>query len=337
MGGVGKTELAIQYAKDPFAEKTYPGGICWLSARNQDIATDIVKFAKINCGLSIPEFKDVHDQVRFCYQNWPAAGDVLIVLDDMTKYEAVEPYLPHSDSRFKLLITTRLELGSSFTKFPLGELEEDGAIALLKSLVDCDRIQSQIEEVKSLCKRVGYLPLGLELLGRFLARKPDWTVSRLIEKLASESLAAEALRKTEDGMTAQQGVDEALELSWQELNEAEQELACVLGMFAIAPIPWSLVEQCIVAYKVSFLPKVIDLFAGNQNRQRVILDDLNIEEIRDRGLVDRNLLKWAGENIYQMHQVIQEYFRIKLYQLPNQGQSIKVNFLQSNGKDCKDY
>ncbi|HEY9829589.1 MAG TPA: hypothetical protein V6D26_03360 [Stenomitos sp.] len=37
MGGVGKTELATQYALLHWLLLTYPGGICWLRARDEDV------------------------------------------------------------------------------------------------------------------------------------------------------------------------------------------------------------------------------------------------------------------------------------------------------------
>jgi tetratricopeptide (TPR) repeat protein len=302
MGGIGKTELALQYAIAQLKQSYYPAGLCWLRARDQEIATQIVTFAQAHLGLRPPDQLEIDTQVRFCWQQWPE-GNALVVLDDMTDYDAIQPYLPPPDPRFKLLITTRLKLGRSVEEFEIEELDEDGAITLLESLVGGDRIQAQIEDVKALCKRVGYLPLGLELLGRFLARKPDWTVSRLIEQLASKSLAAKALIETEAGMTAQLGVAEALELSWQELNKAEQELAYVLGMFAIAPIPWSLVEQC------------------HSN-----VDPDELEDTRDVGLIARSLLRRFGEGTYQLHQIVQEYFRIKLERRSDQGYEIKSNF-----------
>jgi predicted ATPase len=46
MGGIGKTELALQYARYHYHQGTYPGGICWLQARDQDVASQIVSFAK---------------------------------------------------------------------------------------------------------------------------------------------------------------------------------------------------------------------------------------------------------------------------------------------------
>jgi tetratricopeptide (TPR) repeat protein len=304
MGGIGKTELALQYAIEQLQQGQYPAGFCWLRARDREIATDIVTFAQVHLGLSLPDQLEIEAQVRFCWQWWPE-GEALVVLDDVTDYQAIEPYLPPADPRFKLLITTRLDLGRSVQKIAIEELDEDGAIALLESLVGVERVRSQLVDAQALCKWVGYLPLALELLGRFLARKLDWSIDRLLKALEDKRLDAKALVETENGMTGQLGVAAALELSWQELNEAEQELACVLGMFAIAPIPWSLVESC---------------------RPDVESDDL--EEIRDDGLMARSLLKRVGDSSYQLHQLVQEYFRIKLGEKGDQGQSIKANFWQ---------
>jgi tetratricopeptide (TPR) repeat protein len=304
MGGIGKTELALQYAIAQLQQGRYPAGICWLRARDREIATDIVNFAQVHLGLKLPEQLEIDAQVAFCWQRWPE-GEALVVLDDVTDYQAIEPYLPPADPRFKLLITTRLDLGSTVQKVAIEELDEDSAIALLESLVGGERVRSQLANAQALCKWVGYLPLALELLGRFLARKPDWSIGRLLKALDEKRLAAKALVETENGMTGQLGVAAALELSWQELNEAEQELACVLGMFAIAPIPWSLVESC---------------------QPEVKPDDL--EDTRDDGLMARSLLKRVDEVSYQLHQIVQEYFRVKLEQRLDQGQVVKVIFWQ---------
>jgi tetratricopeptide (TPR) repeat protein len=304
MGGIGKTELALQYAIDQKNQGYYPAGLCWLRARDREIATELLTFAQTHLGLSIPEQLEIDAQVRFCWRMWPQ-GEALIVLDDVTDYQAIEPYLPPADPRFKLLITTRLDLGSTFQKVPLEELDEAGSIALLESLVGEERVRSQLADAQGLCKWVGYLPLALELLGRFLVRKLDWSIDQLLKALEEKRLYAKALVETENGMTGQLGVAAALELSWQELNEAEQELACVLGMFAIAPIPWLLLESC---------------------QPEVEPDDL--EEIRDDGLMARSLLKRVGDGSYQLHQIVQEYFRIKLGERGDRGQSMKATFWQ---------
>jgi tetratricopeptide (TPR) repeat protein len=304
MGGIGKTELAIQYALKQLKQGKYPAGVCWLSAGDREIATQIVMFAQVHLGLIPPDRLEIDAQVRFCWQQWPE-GDAIVILDDVTDYEAIEQYLP-SDPRFKLLITTRLQLGSSAKKFPVEELDEESAIALLESWVGCDRIQSQLDDAKALCKWVEYLPFALELLGRFLACKPERTIDRLPKVLDDHRLEIKALTAPESVMTAKLGVVAALELSWQELSEAEQALACLLGMFAIAPIPWPLVEQCLQED-----------------------DPKELEDARDNGLMARSLVKRVGEGGYQLHRIVQEYFRIKLEQRFDRGAGIKESFCRA--------
>lgn len=306
MGGIGKTELVLQYAIATLPKSVYPGGICWLRSRGQEIATQIVSFARANLGLTIPDDMEAAEQVVFTWQRW-REGNTLIVIDDVNDYDEIAPYLPPPDPRFKVLITTRQSFGASVTTIDIKELSDDDAIALLKSIVEEARIESQRSEAEALCTWVGNLPLGLELLGRFLARKPDWAIAKLLERLESQRLAAKALIEPESGMTATLGVAAALELSWAELSKSEQDLACLLGMFAVAPIPWTLVEQ---------------------HYEGVVSDEL--EKWRDEGLRDRSLLNRVGEETYQLHQIMQEFFREKL----SQKKSISNQVYEQKLKDC---
>jgi tetratricopeptide (TPR) repeat protein len=302
MGGIGKTELALQYAIAQLGQGQYPGGLCWLRARGQEIATQIVSFAKTKLLLMIPDDLEAQQPVDLIWRLWPE-GNALLILDDVTDYNEIAPYLPPSDPRFKVLITTRKNFGAGVTSINIEELSDEDAIALLKSIVGDERIESQRSDAQVLCKWVGNLPLGLELLGRFLLGKTDWAISKLIERLGSKRLAAKALVESKSGMTATLGVASALELSWAELSEQEQDLACLLGMFAVAPIPWELVEPC--------FPDV---------------DPDDLEEWRDQGLGDRSLIKRVGQGTYQVHQVVQEFFRATLQEKGESGNTLKSSF-----------
>ncbi|HYX16433.1 MAG TPA: NB-ARC domain-containing protein, partial [Nostoc sp.] len=91
MGGLGKTELALQYAKAH--RETYKGGICWLLAKAEDVGIQIVQFARTHLDLNPPEDLDVLTQVQYCFRLW-REGNVLLVLDDVGEYQQVKPYLP---------------------------------------------------------------------------------------------------------------------------------------------------------------------------------------------------------------------------------------------------
>ena len=82
MGGIGKTELALQYAHFHHKQKTYKGGICWLDCRGENIGLQIISFAISQFNLQIPKEEDLQTRIKFCWRNWPK-GDVLIIFDDV--------------------------------------------------------------------------------------------------------------------------------------------------------------------------------------------------------------------------------------------------------------
>ena len=305
MGGIGKTELALRYARYSLEKQSYIAGICWLQAKQQDIGIDLVNFTQAQLGLMPPDGLDLLTQVQFCWRNWPKNGDVLVIIDDVTDYDAIQPYLPPDEHRFKVLFTTRLQLGVTIRSFPINVLSLEASLKLLSSLISSEKLETELETAQSLCDWLGYLPLGLELVGRFLARKPDWSLGKMQQKLESKRLESRALNKRQSDMTAiHESVAAAFDLSWQELDESEQQLAYHLSLFAVAPIPWGLITEWIDK------------------------DEDDLEDWRDEGLVNRSLLKRVGYNTYQLHQLIREFFRTKL----NKGlkfSNLKQSFCQN--------
>ncbi|MEH2069441.1 MAG: tetratricopeptide repeat protein [Nostoc sp.] len=301
MGGVGKTELALQYARNH--RETYKGGICWLLAKTGDVGIQIVQFVRTHLDLNPPEGLDVLTQVQYCWRHW-REGYVLLVLDDVGEYQQVKPYLPSSSSRFKVLITTRQYLGASIQQLSLDVLQPEAALELLKSFFQetPQRIEQELAVANQLCEWLGYLPLGLELVGRYLKRKPDLSLTEMLRRLEKKRLEQHALIKAEGDMTAQRGVLAAFELSWQELNDDDKQLGCLLSLFAPAPIAWDLVEQC--------LPDS---------------DEEELEEIRDDKLLNLHLLQRKDEGVYQLHPLLREFFQYQLTSL-EQAEELKQSF-----------
>ncbi|BAY22733.1 NB-ARC domain-containing protein [Calothrix sp. NIES-2100] len=308
MGGVGKTELALRYANQH--RETYMGGICWLLPKSGDVGIQIVQFARTHLDLNIPEGltenpkQKLLAQVQYCWRHWPQ-GEALLVLDDVRNYEEVKPYLPPSSSQVKVLMTTRLYFGG-IKQLSLDVLQPEAALDLLKSLLleTPERVERELAVAKQLCEWLGYLPLGLELVGRYLARKRDLSVTEILQRLKAKRLDERSLSKSksEANMTAQRGVLAAFELSWQELEEEDKQLGCLLSLFAAAPIPWYLVEQC--------LPEK---------------EKEDLEDIRDDQLLNFHLLQRKGNGIYQLHTLLREFFQYKLRGL-EQAEEFKRSF-----------
>ncbi|MEH2035329.1 tetratricopeptide repeat protein [Nostoc sp.] len=286
MGGVGKTELATQYALIHLLLNTYPGGICWLRARDEDIGLQILQFAIAKLGLKPPEDWDLPKQVDFCWSRWHD-GDVLVVLDDVNDYPKVEQYLPPQSPRFKLLITSRLQLDFS-QSFTLDVLSESAALELLQEWVGAEKVAQELEDAKEICQRLGCLPLALNLVGRYV-KKRKISLAEMLRRLEEKKLTHESLARDEEDRTwtlnVKRGVAAAFELSWEELNDDAKELGVLLSLFALAPIPWKLVESVETGKDAEQLEK-----------SRVDLKDLHLLQ---------------GEDSYQLHQLIREFFQLK--------------------------
>jgi hypothetical protein len=305
MGGIGKTELAIQYAKQ--YETDYPGGICWLFVREFNVGTQLVGYAQAQLGLRIPEGLELSDQVSFCWRNWPQ-GDVLIVLDDVENYSRdVEPYLPPEVQRFKVLMTSRIKFGPPIRLLSLKVLDLQESLELLGSLVGKQRIEAEPEIANTLCEWLGHLPLGLELVGRYLAEEPDLSLAQMLFRLQRKAEKRQALKdeslvrdETDPGwtMTARRGVAAAFDLSWEALDEKSKHLSKLLSLFALAPIPWYLVEQV--------KQKHCELYPENNQFEADALKTAR------RKLLRFHLLQDVSQETYQLHSLIREFFKGKL-------------------------
>ncbi len=307
MGGIGKTELALHYGWLSWATGAYPGGVCWV--RSQQELSDLLLFARTKLDLAPPEGLEAPAQLAWCWQHW-RQGNTLIVFDNVEAYADIEPFLPPNEPRFQVLLTTRRDLRRSVQKLRLPVLSEEAALALLKALVGT-RIEEQEETAKALCQQLGYLPLALELVGRYLARKQDLSVAELQQRLQAKGLDAPALTKREAGMTATKGVKAAFELSWEALSAEAQGLAACLSVFAAAPLEWQWVEDCFTE-----------------------ADAETMEELRDDELLGLHLLQRLAPNVYQLHPLIREFFVEKLTHQPN-SQEWKQRFCQRMVKEAQ--
>ena len=239
MGGVGKTELAIQYAREHLAD--YPGGICWVNAQGILAGTQIIRFAEIKFKIVLPDGWELADQLQFCWQKWQP-GDVLFIFDDVFNYkQQVKPFLPNQ-SRFKVLLTTRFQFDSTLQQLRLDVLKPLAAMRLLKSIVGRERLQQEPKIARSLCQFLGYLPLALELVGRYLDLQPNLSLAKLLRRLEKQRLDHAALIPPKDGndvMRYELGVEAAINLSWEKLDENAKNVGCYLSLYALAAIPFS--------------------------------------------------------------------------------------------------
>jgi tetratricopeptide (TPR) repeat protein len=303
MGGIGKSELALQYAYQ-HVKSTYPGGVLWVKAR-EDIGLQILDFVRLHADLVPPTDWTILEKVRWCWKEWRDEL-TLIVFDDVQQYADIKDFLPPSPSQFRTLLGSRSKFPAPVRNYEIKVLSEAAAIGLLGSFAPDLRLRvdADLATAQAICLWLGYLPLGLELVGRYLAQKPDLTLVQVWAKLQAQRLNAQALQAADRNMTATLGVIAAFELSWQELTPEAKQVAARLSLFALAELPWQLVADCLSEW-----------------------DREKLEELRDSELCRASLLTRTGQGMYELHQLLREFFAIKLAEMP-QREEFTTKFAQ---------
>ena len=305
MGGVGKTELAWQYAQR--RGDAFPGGVCWLRGV-EPIAAQIVSFALEYLDLRVPE--QTENPVAYSCQRWPGEGPVLMVIDDVQDYGALKAVLP-SSQRFRVLLTTRRAILPVGQRLALEVLVPGAALELLESLVGATRIEAERVAAEALCEWVGRLPLGIELVGWYLQERSALTIEQLLARLAEKRLAAKALIETHPEMTAELGIAAAFEVSWEPLTAAARKLAGLFGLFAAAPVKLEWVQAACERAGIAGLDEEGLEDAVVELRRMHLLQEKRQEGLR-----------------YQVHPLVREFFAVKRANL-SEAERLPYGFAQS--------
>ncbi|MEO1378349.1 MAG: hypothetical protein AAFW70_29585 [Cyanobacteria bacterium J06635_10] len=161
------------------------------------------------------------------------------------------------------------------------------------------KVFKELETAEEICKWLGYLPLGIELVGRYIKKKPPhFTLKKMLQQLQQQRLDTEAINNSvqQTLSTAQRGVLDAFEISWVELSPQTREVGALLSLFAGDIFDWGWVES---------MSKSL-----NWDESDV---ELAIEELYQRHLV--KCLEEDDEECgyyYQIHPLIREFLKIKL-------------------------
>ena len=158
MGGLGKSELALQYAW-PYRQEYVAR--YWLPLRGVGLAQAVVTLA--NRTLPLPETMQsatLDEQAAWYWQHWlPQDGKVLVIFDDVNDLQTIPKQARPLTERFQILVTTRKrKLSSQFAEVPLGVISEDEALELLRKLLGKSRVDRELAAAQAICEYLGYLP-----------------------------------------------------------------------------------------------------------------------------------------------------------------------------------
>lgn len=180
MGGLGKTQLAVQFAWR-FGYKFT--GVHWVSAVQADAIDSSIALCGQSMGLDLPQ--DLHAQAEWTVRAWKESGPRLVILDnleDMSLAAEVLARLRHSAIR--ILVTTRQHewAGLNLKEIPLPVFTEEESLAFLRNYLPGNE-RASAEELIELHRRLGGLPLPLDLAGSYLKAVQTISVSDYLSQL----------------------------------------------------------------------------------------------------------------------------------------------------------
>ena len=184
IGGLGKTQLAVEYAYEFRAR--YENGVFWLTA-DKDIDTQLIKIGKDLRWIS-SESDSGFNLTELVRNRFRKLSDCLIIFDNVDDRSAIEEYLPEKDAHPHLLITSR-EKQSGFHQIELDLLKRDEARNLLLSIAGREP-QTPVgkKALEGILMELEDLPLAVELVGGYLGEKPLFTFEKYYLFLLGEPL-----------------------------------------------------------------------------------------------------------------------------------------------------
>jgi len=230
MGGVGKTALAVHVAHR--VVERYPDGqiVVEMGGTAERPLTPVEAMGQVLHAFQ-PDMRlpDDPNEVTALYRTTLEGRRVLLLLDNAANSAQVRPLVPPAGCG--LVVTSRHNISlPGLRHFDLDALPMEEACALLRTIVGDGRATG--EELGTIAKLCGRLPLALRVAGDFLVVHPDWSAGEYAQALADERERLARLRHEDLDVGA------ALGLSAAQLVRERPELAARWQMLSVFPAPF---------------------------------------------------------------------------------------------------
>lgn len=169
-GGLGKTQMAIEYAWEYSNE--YPAGVIWINA-DQDIDTQLTALARKS------EWVSPHTESKIIYElalkRVKSFSDGLIIFDNVEDSNAIRDYLPDPSNNVHILITSIInQRGYSKVDFDVLTLDQAKEMLIQESQREAESEEDEAALLEIAAELSG-IPLALEAVGGFINERSNIT------------------------------------------------------------------------------------------------------------------------------------------------------------------
>jgi tetratricopeptide (TPR) repeat protein len=307
LGGIGKTQVALEYAYRYALEYA---AIFWIEA--ETVQTIIASFQRIAEILGLPEQRESdQQQIVTAVQRWlNTHKEWLLIWDNLEQIELLHRFLPPAQQGAILITTQKPSLGILVHCLELSPMKKEEGVLLLLRRAKAPNLGTNNEDVNQLklCSPTEYkvveilvkamhgLPLALDQAGAYI-EETRCSVADYVQHYEQQRLTCLGWRGTSDGSHPHSVVATVM-LAKQRIE-------------AISPEAVELLQVCAFLYPDSI---AIDMFTKGTPELGLTLQaigadrfqlDLAIAALRHFSLVQRHLEK----QILTMHRLVQVVIR----------------------------
>lgn len=249
MGGIGKTQIAIEYA---YRYRGTYQAVIWIQGSSRELLESEL-FALAHA-LSIPERDCTHEQKLLaaikrwfqCHSNW------LLIIDDIGDFELMSLFVPSQHQGHILLTTQKQATGMWAHPFPLSPmtLEESTSFLIHRARITISQIEDDklvanyYQQAREIVLAVSAHPLALDQAGAYI----EETQKSLIDYLTLYRRHSSAFlgRRGQLSHGHPESVKATLTLAFQEVsrrNPLAMELLQLLSFFYPDAIPDAIILE----------------------------------------------------------------------------------------------
>ena len=231
--GIGKSALVLRWAHH-VADK-FPDGQLFARLRGFDPAGPAAPGAVLGgflgaLGMPSAAIPDVLEERAALFRTRMAGRRVLVVLDDASGTDQVQPLLPGDQSSL-VVVTSRYRLdgliaGEGAAARTVPSVSSGEALSMLGRVLGDEMIETDRGAALRLACMCDHLPLALRIAAARLATSPGMTVAELVEELGDEQQRLAALATADANVS----VEAALSLSYRTLPAPAARLFMLLGL-----------------------------------------------------------------------------------------------------------
>jgi tetratricopeptide (TPR) repeat protein len=250
LGGIGKTQTAIEYAHRHAEDYAC---VLWTGAESESALTS--GFASFAPHLGLPSLEKTEETVAAVKRLLTQRSDWLLILDNADALERVDKFLPNPVTGAVLLTSraTNFRRVGIANPVTLEVMTEAEALAFFAKALGVDAIAAEESEAaKNLAKELGHLPLALEQVAAYV-KKNRVSFGKYLELYRARRLAILKKSQPEVGdyqADAETGRRHTVETTWrlnfEQVETASPAAADILRVSAFCapdPIPFEVVAK----------------------------------------------------------------------------------------------